>query len=144
MMTIQRDLTILSQPPIYILLELHIIFISLIIYKPSTLIISPQTFSMQLGAGISLFCLFQCAIPFCTLSTLLIQLICSYSYTPKFYLTRLDGSSQVVLEYNWLSDYNPNINQKESVLTFTQMPKPMNPAHKVVVENLEKEKSQLW
>jgi len=50
------------------LLELHIILISLIIYKPSTLIISPQTFSIQLGAGISLFCLFQYAIPFCTLS----------------------------------------------------------------------------
>ena len=40
----------------------------LIIYKPSSLIISPWTFSMQLGAGTSLFCLSQCAIPFCTLS----------------------------------------------------------------------------
>ena len=69
-MTIQRDLTILSQPPIYILLELHIILISLIIYKPSTLIIFPWTFSIQLGAGTSLFYLSQCAIPFCTLSTL--------------------------------------------------------------------------
>jgi len=59
---------ILLQPPIYILLELCIILISLIIYKPSTLIISPQTFRMQLGAGTSLFCLSQCAIPFCTLS----------------------------------------------------------------------------
>jgi len=58
----------LLQPPTYILLELHIILISLIIYKPSTLIISPQIFSMQLGAGTSLFCLSQCAIPFCTLS----------------------------------------------------------------------------
>jgi len=57
---------ILLQPPTYILLELHMILISLIIYKPSTLIISPQTFSMQLGAGTSLFCLSQCAIPFCT------------------------------------------------------------------------------
>jgi len=47
----------LLQPPIYILLELHIILIALIIYKPSTLIISPWTFSMQLGAGISLVCL---------------------------------------------------------------------------------------
>jgi len=45
------------QPPTYILLELHIILISLIIYKPLTLIISPQTFSMQLGAGTSLSCL---------------------------------------------------------------------------------------
>ena len=59
---------ILSQPPTYILLKLHIILISLIIYKPSTLIISPQTFSIQLGAGILLFCLSQCAIPFCILS----------------------------------------------------------------------------
>ena len=57
---------ILLQPPTYILLELHIISISLIIYKPSTLIISPQTFSTQLGAGTSLFRLSQCAIPFCT------------------------------------------------------------------------------
>jgi len=40
----------------------------LIIYKPSSLIISPQTFSMQLEAGTAWFCLFQCAIPFCTLS----------------------------------------------------------------------------
>ena len=59
---------ILLQPPTYILLELHIILISLIIYKPLTLIISSQTFSMQLGAGTSLFYLSQCAIPFCTLS----------------------------------------------------------------------------
>ena len=41
----------------------------LIIYKPSSLIISPWTFSMQLGAGTAWFCLSQCAIPFCTLST---------------------------------------------------------------------------
>ena len=40
----------------------------LIIYKPLSLIISPQTFSVQLGAGTAWFCLFQCAIPFCTLS----------------------------------------------------------------------------
>jgi len=40
----------------------------LIVYKPSTLIISPQTFSTQLGAGTAWFCLSQCAIPFCTLS----------------------------------------------------------------------------
>jgi len=39
----------------------------LIIYKPLSLIISPQTFSIQLGAGTSLFCLSQCAIPFCPL-----------------------------------------------------------------------------
>ena len=57
---------VLLQPPTYILLELYIILISLIIYKPSTLIIFPQTFSMQLGASTSLFCLSQCAIPFCT------------------------------------------------------------------------------
>ena len=61
---------IFLQPPTYILLELRIILISLIIYKPSTLIISPQTFSIQLGAGTSLFCLSQCAIPFCTFSAL--------------------------------------------------------------------------
>jgi len=36
----------------------------LIIYKPSTLIISPRTFSMQLGAGTAWFCLSQCAITF--------------------------------------------------------------------------------
>jgi len=59
---------ILLQPLTYILLELHIILISLIIYKPSTLIISPQTFSMQLGTSTSLFCLSQYAILFCTLS----------------------------------------------------------------------------
>ena len=41
----------------------------LIIYKPSTLIISPRIFSTQLGAGTAWFCLSQCAIPFCTLST---------------------------------------------------------------------------
>ena len=75
---IQRDLTILSQPLIYILLELHISLISLITYKPSTLIISPQTFSMQLGASTSLFCLSQCTIPFCTLS-LCISQFCSVS-----------------------------------------------------------------
>ena len=40
----------------------------LIIYKPSTLIISPRTFSIQLGAGTAWFCLSQCTIPFCTLS----------------------------------------------------------------------------
>jgi len=40
----------------------------LIIYKPSSLIISPQTFSTQLGAGTAWFCLSQYAIPFCTLS----------------------------------------------------------------------------
>ena len=67
MTTIQRDLMILLQPPTYILLELCIILISLIIYKPSTLIISPWTFSTQLGASILLFCLFQYAILFCTL-----------------------------------------------------------------------------
>jgi len=39
----------------------------LIIYKPLSLIISPQTFSMQLGAGTAWFCLSQCAILFCTL-----------------------------------------------------------------------------
>jgi len=54
---------ILLQLLIYILLKLHIILISLIIYKPSTLIIFPWTFSMQLEAGISLFCLSQCADP---------------------------------------------------------------------------------
>ena len=41
----------------------------LIIYKPSSLIISPQTFSMQLGAGTAWFCLSQCAILFYTLSS---------------------------------------------------------------------------
>ena len=40
----------------------------LIIYKPSTLIIFPRTFSIQLGAGTAWFCLSQCTIPFCTLS----------------------------------------------------------------------------
>ena len=45
----------------------------LIIYKPLSLIISSQTFSMQLGTGTSLFCLSQCAISFCILLT-------SYSY----------------------------------------------------------------
>jgi len=40
----------------------------LIIYKPSSLIISPQTFSTQLEAGTVWFCLSQYAIPFCTLS----------------------------------------------------------------------------
>jgi len=40
----------------------------LIIYKPLSLIISPQTFSTQLGADIAWFCLSQCAIPFYTLS----------------------------------------------------------------------------
>ena len=45
----------------------------LIIYKPSSLIISSQTFSMQLGAGTSLFCLSQYAIPFCTLSADLLR-----------------------------------------------------------------------
>ena len=70
-MTIQRDLTFILQQPTYILLELHIILIFLIIYKPSTLIISPWIFSTQLGASTSLFCLFQCAIPFCTLSLVL-------------------------------------------------------------------------
>jgi len=40
----------------------------LIIYKPSTLIISPWTFSTQLGASTAWFCLSQYAIPFCTLS----------------------------------------------------------------------------
>jgi len=40
----------------------------LIIYKPSSLIISPQTFSTQLGAGTAWFCLSQYAIPICTLS----------------------------------------------------------------------------
>ena len=43
-------------------------FYFLIIYKPSILIISPRTFSTQLGAGTAWFCLSQCAIPFCTLS----------------------------------------------------------------------------
>jgi len=59
---------ILLQPPTYILLELCIILIFLIIYKPLTLITSPWTFSMQLGADTLLFCLSQCAILFCTLS----------------------------------------------------------------------------
>jgi len=67
---------ILLQPPTYILLELCIILISLIIYKPSTLIISSQTFSTQLGASTSLFCLSQCAIPFYTLSVLDIKTTC--------------------------------------------------------------------
>jgi len=43
-------------------------FYFLIIYKPSSLVISPWTFSVQLGAGTAWFCLSQCAIPFCTLS----------------------------------------------------------------------------
>ena len=43
-------------------------FYFLIIYKPSSLIISPRTFSTQLGAGTAWFCLSQCAILFCTLS----------------------------------------------------------------------------
>ena len=43
-------------------------FYFLIIYKPSSLIISPRTFSTQLGAGTAWFCLSQYAIPFCTLS----------------------------------------------------------------------------
>jgi len=72
---------ILLQPPTYILLELHIIFISLIIYKPSTLIIFPQTFSMWLGAGTSLFCLFQYAIPFCTPSAGTFYICTSLFYT---------------------------------------------------------------
>jgi len=43
-------------------------FYFLIIYKPLSLITSSRTFSMQLGAGTAWFCLFQCTIPFCTLS----------------------------------------------------------------------------
>jgi len=54
----------------------------LIIYKSLSLIISPQTFSMQLGAGTAWFCLSQCAIPFCTLSAL-----------PKQYYTSAAGST---------------------------------------------------
>jgi len=42
----------------------------LIIYKPLSLIIFSQTFSMQLGASTLLFCLSQCAILFCTLLVL--------------------------------------------------------------------------
>ena len=56
-------------------------------YKPSTLIISPWTFSMQLGACTSLSCLSQCTIPFCTPSTdninisleLFLPMVISYS-----------------------------------------------------------------
>ena len=40
----------------------------LIIYKASSLIISPWTVSTQLKAGTAWFCLSQYAIPFCTLS----------------------------------------------------------------------------
>ena len=104
-------------------------FYFLIIYKPSSLIISPRTFSMQLGAGTAWFCLSQCAIPFCTLSaplpialidgtvnayvnsivTLPIEFPCGYSCAPEFYVTKLEGTYPAVLSYSWLSQCNPTI-----------------------------------
>ena len=109
-MTIQRDLTILSQPPIYILLELHIILISLIIYKPSTLIISSQTFSIQLGAGISLFCLPQCAIPFYTLSPSSTTCVFLF-FTNKDYYPCLDIQPNQALLSNAAQDYSANLEE---------------------------------
>ena len=47
---IQRDLTILLQPSTYILLELHIILISLIIYKPSNFDNLPSDLQHAIGS----------------------------------------------------------------------------------------------
>jgi len=74
---------------IYILLELCIILISLIIYIPSTLIIFPQTFSMQLGAGTSLFCLSQYTISFCTLSMWLFPIFMITCPLTKSFLSKM-------------------------------------------------------
>jgi len=62
--------------------------------------------------------------------TLLIQLICSYSCAPEFYLTQLDRTSQVVLGHNWLSSHNPYVDWKEGTLTFPQAAKPTDPAER--------------
>jgi len=41
--------------------------------------------------------------------TLPIQFTCGYSYMTEFYMMHLDGSSPVVLGYNWLRTHNPDI-----------------------------------
>ena len=99
---------ILLQLPTYILLELHIILISLIIYKPSTLIISPWTFSMQLGASTLLFCLSQYAIPFCTLS-----MSANFRYSLGI-LVRSMISSYNILALLCFALASDNINWKDS------------------------------
>jgi len=64
---ILRDLALILTTKLNLFyLKLHIIwFLSLL--KTFILVISPLTFSMQLGAGTAYCCLFQCAISFCTL-----------------------------------------------------------------------------
>ena len=61
------------------------------------MIISPQTFSMQLGAGTSLFCLSQCAIPFCTLS------VDSLSRRPDWEVgVEKNNKNEILVKPEWL------------------------------------------
>jgi len=48
--------------------------------------------------------------------TLPIQLTCSYSCVPEFFVMQLDGSSLLVLEYNWLQAHNPGIDWSKGTL----------------------------
>jgi len=103
----------------------------LIIYKPSSLIISPWTFSTQLEAGTAWFCLSQYAIPFCTLlefpsSTLSTTSLLSFSvllFTSSMYSHFSDfqfpstavarrlcnGSTLSILLYLAISDDGPDL-----------------------------------
>jgi len=51
--------------------------------------------------------------------TLPIQFTCDYSYITEFYVTHLDGSSPVVLGYNWLRTHNLEINWREGALNIS-------------------------
>jgi len=47
-----------------------------------------------------------------------IDFACDYSCVPEFFMTKLKGIYPVVLRYNWLVKYNPNIDWKTSTLQF--------------------------
>jgi len=57
--------------------------------------------------------------------TLPIQFTCGYFCTTKIYIMHLDGSSPVVLEYNWLRTHNPDIDWREEALNIPPRSSPI-------------------
>jgi len=50
---------------------------------------------------------------------------CSYSCQIEFFMTKLEGTYPIVLEYNWLTQHNPLVDQRKGTLEFNA-PEPTN------------------
>ena len=63
--------------------------------------------------------------------TLLIHLTLGYSFVYELYVTRLNKSYSVVLEYDWLKHHNPRIDWRKGIMNPSrETPRIINPTKK--------------